>query len=164
MLDSPLDLHQAFPCDRNALQVHHPHKLDLPDSPGCPDLPDIMSDRPRFVLLNLLFRSITPSEPKLVHFFVYFIQYFYHNGTENSPFIKKSPITTSNYVLRNCYLPMFFLKFSDVPLHENLQFPVCRARVVLRNKLKLPQNLLICPECKFHDLIRHCKKLLLTTF
>lgn len=33
MLDPPLDLHQTFPCDRNALQVHHPHKLNLPDSP-----------------------------------------------------------------------------------------------------------------------------------
>jgi hypothetical protein len=66
VLDPSLDLDQAFPCDRDPLQIHHPHKLNLPDPPRLSDLSDIMSDQPRCILLNLLFRSITPSELKSV--------------------------------------------------------------------------------------------------
>ena len=66
VLDPSLDLDQAFPRDRDPLQIHHPHKLDLPDPPRLSDLSDIMPDQSRCILLNILFRSITPSELKSV--------------------------------------------------------------------------------------------------
>lgn len=61
MLDSPLDLDQAFPCHTDPRKFQFPYQLCLPDSSGLPD-PAYIPANISIILFDLLFQNTTPAE------------------------------------------------------------------------------------------------------
>lgn len=145
VLNASLNFDETFPCDWNALQVHHPHKLHLADSLAFSDSSDIHPNCTICILFYLLFHYTTLSEPKSVHFCIYFMRKLCYNGTENSPFMEMQDLKRRRMICSSICgnLSLLFLKLSNMLFYKNLKLPVCRSRIVFCNVTKLSHGFII---------------------